>query len=266
MAEVIKDIRSLTKKFRSVTTVPSHKQQQQQQQVQNDVKEDGFDEDFATLRNNVTSMLKANPSWKNEWFTGDSMLIRYLNAFGNASEATEKISQYFQWRYNEGIDDVDPEDPVLAEILAEQGNVVLDEVYDLKGRPILVITPRRHQKNMYTEEQVFRSAVYCLEKISKKCDESQSSGFCMIYNLEGFTKANMDLSFAQRYFKCLKDYYPERIGLGLIINYPPIVHPFWKVIKMWMNPRMRNKFVFCSKKQFKDYVDVDELPVKLFAD
>jgi len=249
--------RSISKKFSSTITETTPA-------TDNNNKNNQNDNDIDAVRENLSAMFSANASWKREWLTGDDMVRRFLKTFPTVVEATEKMVQYFNWRHEESVDDIDPHDPSMEKILAEEGNTVVEGVYDRKGRPILLITPRHHKKNQHPDDLVFKSAVYTLERICQLCDATELKNFCMVYNLEGFTKANMDFTLAQKYFKCLLEYYPERVGVGLIINYPVIVHPFWKIVKVWMNKNMRNKFVFCNKKEFKEYVNPEHIPMSLF--
>ena len=76
----------------------------------------------------------------------------------------------------------------------------------------------------------------------------------------------MDFPLAQKYFKALKDFYPERVGVALIINYPFLIYPVWQVIKLWLSNRLASKFIFCGRKEFNDFVDESLMPLQLFED
>jgi len=206
--------------------------------------------------------MNKKPEWSKDWLT-DGLIRRFLQAFGCVKEATVKITEYFEWRATENVDDINPSDPILKKIIAQHSNIILDDAVDKCGRPIMVIRARNHKKNE-TAAEIFKSAIYYLENLCARCDQTELKDFCMVYDLGGFTTENMDFPLAQKYFKALKDYYPERVGVALIINYPFLIHSVWMVIKLWLNKRLRSKFIFCGRKEFNDFVDEDSLPLELF--
>lgn len=219
-------------------------------------------EDFEALRKTIGNKINKSPNWDSKW-NSDDLLKRFLRTFGTVKDTTEKLIQYFDWRFDEKVDQINPSDPAIKKILSGHSNIVLDGVYDRCGRPIMLIRAKNHRTDEKAED-IWKSAVYYLEKVCKQSDDTQLKDFCMVYDLNGFTSANMDFPLAQKYFKALKNYYPERVGVALIINYPFIIHSVWHVVKLWLNQRLRSKFIFCGEKEFNDFVEVDKFPLQLF--
>ena len=222
------------------------------------------EDDLALLRSTINTKMAENISWKTEW-ADDHLMKRFLRTFVTVQETTTKLIQYFEWRLNEGIDDINFDDPVMKDILALGVNLILDDNYDSCGRPIMIIHTARQYKDNERAEQLFKTAIYFIERMCERCDKTELRQFCVVFDLSNFTMANMDFQFLQRYINCLKDYYPERIGAALVINYPSIIYPLWKVIKLWMNRHLRSKFIFCGEKEFSDFIDITKLSVRLFS-
>ena len=220
------------------------------------------EEDLLQLKNDVNLLMNNNPAWSKDWLT-DGLFTRFLRAFDSVNEATVKMTEYFEWRVTENVDDINPSDPILKKLLAQHSNIIIDDAVDRCGRPIMVIRARNHKKSE-TAEEIFKSAIYYLENLCLRCDKTELQDFCMVYDLGGFTMENMDFPLAQKYFKALTDYYAERVGVALIINYPFLIHSVWMVLKLWLSRRVRSKFVFCGREEFNDFVDEAPLPLQLF--
>lgn len=219
-------------------------------------------EDFDLLSKMVSNRMNENPDWDTKWST-DEVLRRFLQTFCTVPETTEKLVQYFDWRSNEKVDEINPYDPAMKRILTGHSNVILDDTFDRCGRPILVIRARNHRTDENADD-IWKSAVYYLERVCEQSDSTELKDFCLVFDLGGFTTANMDFPLAQKFFKALKDYYPERVGVVLIINYPFLIHSIWMVIKLWLYQRLRSKFIFCGEKEFDEFVDMSKLPLELF--
>jgi len=224
---------------------------------------DVSEKDRTQLKTEIEQMLTEQPAWSRDWLS-DGLYTRFLRAFGTVPEARTKIREYLEWRVSEGVDDINPSDPVLKKLLAQHSNIIIEDATDRCGRPIMVIRARNHKKGE-TAEEMFKSAIYYLEHVCTRSDRTELGEFCMVYDLGGFTMENMDFPLAQKYFKALKDYYPERVGVALIINYPFLIHSVWVVIKFWLSRRLRSKFIFCGRDEFNHFVDESSLPLQLFG-
>ena len=220
------------------------------------------EDNLVQLKNNVNILMSENPAWSKEWVT-NGLCRRFLQTFVSVRDATIKIKEYFEWRLAEKVDYINPCEPAIGGILEQMSNIIIDGAVDRCGRPIMVIKVHNHIKSEIDEE-TFKSAIYHLENLCARCDKTELQDFCMIYDLSGFSIENMDFLFSQKYFKALRDYYPERVGVALIINYPFLIHSVWTVVKLWLSKRLCSKFIFCGRKEFNDFVDETLLPLKLF--
>jgi len=221
------------------------------------------EDEFNALRDVIENKMAATETWKREWLD-DHLLRRFLRTFETVEESAAKITDYFNWRHAEAIDDIDVNEPIMAQLMAQGTNEILENFYDRCGRPIMIIHTARQTKEADKSEQIFKRAMWHIEQMCKRCDACALRNFTIVFNMNNFTMGNSDYTFLQRYVNALRDFYPERIGAGLVINYPPIVYPVWKVAKFWMNKHLRSRFIFCGKAEFNDFIDVENMPVKLF--
>lgn len=107
--------------------------------------------------------------------------------------------------------------------------------------------------------------MYCLESASAAADiQSFDQRVTFIFNLHRFGMSNMDFNFVKTSLHYLMCYYPERIAVCFIVNYPWIFESCWKIIKLWMNDVTRSKFIFAGEKELNDFVDLDALPITIF--
>jgi len=67
----------------------------------------------------------------------------------------------------------------------------------------------------------------------KKCNEDIIDSLCIVFDLQDFSTANMDYQFVKNLIWLLSHYYPERLGVCLIINAPTVFYGCWAVIKPW---------------------------------
>ena len=221
------------------------------------------EEDLQQLSTRMESEMAKNSTWKREWMD-EHMLIRFLRTFKTVEESVVKLTNYFNWRNEEEIDDIDIQHPVMQKLMAQRTNEIPPGFHDRFGRPIMIIYTARQTKEACNTEFIFKRAMWHIEQMCNLCDASASRNFTVIFNMDNFTMGNSDYGFLQRYFNALRDYYPDRIGAALVINYPSLVYPLWKVAKYWMNKHLRSRFIFCGKEEFNDFIDVDTMPVKLF--
>ena len=83
-------------------------------------------------------------------------------------------------------------------------------------------------------EKLTKYAVYVLENAFKKCNEEVIDNVCIVFDLEGFSTANMDYKFVKGIIWILSKQYPERLGVCLVLNSSMFFNACWAVIKPWL--------------------------------
>lgn len=108
-------------------------------------------------------------------------------------------------------------------------------------RPIAIIKVKNHDPQEKDIDKFMRFIVYMFEQACKRCNEDVIDNFCVIVDLEGFSRSYFDTKTVQSLLKFKEiafNHYPSRLGLLLFINSHFIFRAFWSFIKSW--------FVSCS--------------------
>ena len=228
-----------------------------------------YDEDnVEKLKILIEKKLNENTEWKRHWVDEDS-IIRFLKAFLSVDDTLNALYEYCNWRVNEDVDGIAALDaktnPILTKEEAKGRDRILYGHYDRCGRPLLLVTPRNHDGKHGDYVSLFCYILCVLEKMSFLADEkSFDRRYTIIFDLKGFGLSNIDYKFVKESLYMLRYYYPERIGICLIINYPLLFSGCWKVIKFWMHDVTKSKFIFAGKKELTDFVDLRDFPKDLF--
>ncbi|CAG8450561.1 15014_t:CDS:2 [Funneliformis mosseae] len=119
---------------------------------------------------------------------------------------------------------------------------------DYEGRPIVYINVKAHKKSDQNFEILQRFTVYVMETVRLMIEPPVETG-CLVFNMEGFSLANMDLQYVKFMIQCFEAYYPESLGI-LIIHKAPWVFPqVWKVISPLLDPVVASKITFTKTEQ-----------------
>lgn len=86
----------------------------------------------------------------------------------------------------------------------------------------------------------------------------------VILDMSDFSMKNMDYQHAQFLINLLQNYYPESLGLALIVNAPRLFYGCWYIIKSWLDPVVRNKIHFINNpNDLNEFIDLSNLPKRL---
>jgi len=69
---------------------------------------------------------------------------------------------------------------------------------------------------------------------------------CVIFDMTGFSMANMDYGPVKFMIKCFEANYPESLGVVLVHKAPWIFQGIWKIIKGWLDPVVASKVHFTN--------------------
>lgn len=135
--------------------------------------------------------------------------------------------------------------------------------YDRDGRPINYVSVKDHIKGQFTSEQTEKLTVFSME-IGRKLLKYPNESCTVIFDMNEFSMKNMDYEHVQFLINLLQNYYPESLGLALIINSPWLFYSCWFIIKQWLDPVVENKIIFIKNiDQLNKYIHLDYLPKKL---
>lgn len=114
---------------------------------------------------------------------------------------------------------------------------------DKKGRPIVIVRPRFHHSSDQTFEEVEVFTLLLIEYARLMLTEPIDQ-CALIFDLKGFTMANMDYEPVKYMIKAFEAHYPESLGILLIHRAPWIFNGIWQIVKNWLDPVVASKINF----------------------
>ncbi|XP_057296078.1 uncharacterized protein LOC130625015 [Hydractinia symbiolongicarpus] len=222
------------------------------------------EEDLIKLQRLVITEQKTQIDWQDLWLE-ESVLIRFLKAFLTVEDAFTAIQKYCDWRIKYGVENISPHEDCILRETAVGRDLYFKGVEDKCGRPIVVMYPYLHDAYHGDYDSIYRYIVFKLEQMCAVCDINGSRSFCIICDLKGFSMRNMDYQCIKKIVWFMKNCYPERLGVCLVINYPWLFYGCYEIIKHWLNEVTRSKILFCGAKELQDFIDVKNFPVPLIV-
>ncbi|KAH8881433.1 CRAL/TRIO domain-containing protein [Thozetella sp. PMI_491] len=228
-----------------------------------------------SIRSTTWSMVKHdNP---------DALLLRYLRARKwDVEKALVMLISTMNWRLNEmHVDDdimakgegaaaedeksLDAATKKLSADFLAQARMGKSFVHgtDKAGRPICVVRVRMHRQGEHSEESLERYTVYLIETCRFLLKPPVDTA-TLVFDMTGFTMANMDYTPVKFMIKCFEANYPESLGAVLVHKAPWIFQGIWKIIKGWLDPVVASKVHFTNNiKELEEYIPVKQVPKDL---
>ncbi|GET01526.1 CRAL/TRIO domain-containing protein [Rhizophagus clarus] len=130
---------------------------------------------------------------------------------------------------------------------------------DNEGRPITYVNVKAHKKDEQTLEVLQMFTIYVMETVRLMIQPPIETG-CLIFNMEGFSLANMDLQYVKFMIQCFEAYYPESLGILLIHKAPWVFSQVWKIITPLLDPVVASKIHFTKTEQdLKKFIPQEHL-------
>ncbi|CAN8104929.1 unnamed protein product [Discula destructiva] len=231
-----------------------------------------------TLRAAIWSMVKHDHP--------DALALRFLRARKwDVNKALVMLVSTLHWRANEmHVDDEimnngeahmvelskssDPKNKQLGSDFMAQirmGKSFLHGLDD-KGRPICVVRVRCHHQGEQCEESLERYTVYLIETCRMVLRPPVDTA-TVLFDMTGFSMANMDYTPLKFMIKCFEANYPESLGSVLVHKSPWIFQGIWKVIRGWLDPVVASKVHFTNNiKDLEEFIHRSRVPKDLDGD
>ncbi|KAK0725302.1 hypothetical protein B0H67DRAFT_481503 [Lasiosphaeris hirsuta] len=195
-------------------------------------------------------MLVSTMNWRAQDMSVDDDIMK--NGEGAAAEAEKN--------------DSDPAAKRLAhDFLAQarMGKSFLHGV-DKSGRPICHVRVRLHKQGEQIEESLERYTVYLIETCRMVLQPPVDTA-TIVFDMTGFSMANMDYSPVKFMIKCFEANYPESLGAVLVHKSPWLFQAgIWKVIRGWLDPVVANKVHFTNNvKEMEEFIARSQIPKDL---
>ncbi|KAI8067092.1 CRAL-TRIO domain-containing protein [Gongronella butleri] len=205
----------------------------------------------------------------------DAVLLRFLRARKwDLDLAFNMLVNCLRWRIVTRVDDITAlgEHGIkneLNKLKDGMGDSFIDNLHSNKsvlggpdndGRPISYINVRFHKKEDQDHEVIKIMTLYFMES-SRMIVHQPVESSCIVFNLEGFTLANMDFDFVKFLLHCFEAYYPETLGSCLIHKAPWVFSTVWNMITPLLDPVVASKIHFTKNvDELANYVDKKVLP------
>ncbi|KAI9804155.1 MAG: hypothetical protein M1825_001557 [Sarcosagium campestre] len=193
----------------------------------------------------------------------DALLLRFLRARKwDIEKALVMLISTMHWRANEMHVDDDimriGESGALNSSLAATGTAKVEgeeflnqlrlgksflHGVDKTGRPVCIVRVRLHKQGDQSEKTVERYTVYVIET-ARLLLRGPIDTAAIIFDMTGFSLANMDYQPVKFMIKCFEANYPESLGVVLVHKAPWVFQGIWNIIKGWLDPVVASKINF----------------------
>jgi hypothetical protein len=194
----------------------------------------------------------------------DAVLLRWLRARKwNLNNAFEQLFDTLKWRIEWDVQKLvaNGESDLSYEEMRTGKSYYIG--YDRDGRPIIYVSVKDHIKGQFSSEQTEKLTVFSME-IGRKLLRYPMESVTVLFDMNGFSMKNMDYQHVKFLINLLQNYYPESLGLALVINSPWLFNSCWFIIKSWLDPTVENKIHFIQNlDQLNQFIDSNILPKRL---
>ncbi|KAJ3383453.1 hypothetical protein HDU92_004206 [Lobulomyces angularis] len=190
----------------------------------------------------------------------DAICLRFVRARKwDVNKATDMMMKALVWREQYNVKDLlkDAEKLVDVKELKAGKGYLLD--YDKQGRVICYLHVARHFPAETDLKMIERYSVLTVENGRLMLGEGREQT-TLVFDLTGFSLKNMDYAYVKFLLSCFEAYYPESLGLILILNAPSVFNGCFMMIKGWLDPVVASKIKFVSSKEICSYIDKSKLP------
>ncbi|KAL8869375.1 MAG: hypothetical protein Q9174_004319 [Haloplaca sp. 1 TL-2023] len=137
---------------------------------------------------------------------------------------------------------------------------------DKAGRPMCFVRVRLHKQGEQSETSLERYTVYTIETARLLLSPPVDTA-AIVFDMTGFSMANMDYSPVKFMIKCFEANYPESLGVVLVHKSPWIFHSIWKIIKGWLDPVVASKVHFTQNlEELEQFIEKSRIIKELGGD
>ncbi|KXS19710.1 CRAL/TRIO domain-containing protein [Gonapodya prolifera JEL478] len=193
----------------------------------------------------------------------DVMVLRFLRARKwDISKAYIMITNAIKWRLKSDVKGLlEKGESFIGFSSLEKGKGYYLPVTDKLGRPVVCVHVARHHKNDPLIETE-RFTIWEMET-GRQILKYPAEAATIVFDMTDFGLKNMDYPFVKILISVLEAYYPECLGLLLIVNAPWVFNGVWKIIKPLIDPVVASKIRFAKISEVPTWIEKDALPTSL---
>ncbi|KAL8679751.1 MAG: hypothetical protein Q9186_003967 [Xanthomendoza sp. 1 TL-2023] len=137
---------------------------------------------------------------------------------------------------------------------------------DKEGRPMCFVRVRLHRQGEQSETSLERYTVYTIET-ARLLLASHVDTAAIVFDMTGFSMANMDYGPVKFMIQCFEANYPESLGVVLVHKSPWIFQGIWNIIKGWLDPVVASKVHFTKNiEELEHFVEKSHIIKELGGD
>jgi hypothetical protein len=194
----------------------------------------------------------------------DVILLRWLRARKwQISSAVQLMMNTLQWRSEWGVRKLleKGESDLIVEECSSGKTYHMGK--DKFGRPVTYVHANEHIKGQFPFESTEKFIVLNME-LGRYLVESHIEEGTVVLDMGNVTLKNLDYQHIKFMINTMQNYYPECLGLALVVNAPWTFNTIWNVIRPWLDPIVESKIRFIkNSKDLIEYIDSSNIPQRL---
>ena len=190
----------------------------------------------------------------------DTLLLRFLRARKwILLDATVMLLDTLYWHKSFGVGKLMREgEPAVLEYLLTCGKHYAWNV-DHKGRLVIWITSRLHDKNRQTLQQNLEALVYLVEQ-ARRMMAPGTETVSLVFDLADAPYSSLDLPSIQGDIHVLQNYYPECLGACYVVDAPWIFHGLYRIVKGFLDPAVVAKVNLIDSEELVKFIHPSMVP------
>ncbi|KAH8151619.1 uncharacterized protein LAJ45_04241 [Morchella importuna] len=220
---------------------------------------DASDDKYGQTKEFKAALASQTPAELREAFWGmvkhdnpDGLLLRFLRARKwDVDKALVMMVATMNWRSKEmNVQEVISKGEEAYAASPDQGFIKQLRMgksflhgTDKEGRPICFVRVRLHKQADQSEEALEKYTVYIMETARLMLRDPVDTA-AVVFDMSGFSMANMDYAPVKYLIKCFEAHYPESLGVCLVHKAPWIFQSIWSIIRGWLDPVVASKIHF----------------------
>ncbi|KAK7529784.1 uncharacterized protein J3D65DRAFT_607477 [Phyllosticta citribraziliensis] len=137
---------------------------------------------------------------------------------------------------------------------------------DKDGRPMCFVRVRLHRQGEQSDPSLERFTVYTIETARMMLRPPVDTA-TVVFDMTGFSMANMDYTPVKFMIKCFEANYPESLGAVLVHKAPWVFQGIWTIIRGWLDPVVAGKVHFTrNTDELAAFVPRNQIPSELGGD
>jgi len=203
---------------------------------------------------------------KTKKWCDDACLCRFLRARDwDVPKAKEMLEATTKWRMETKPDEITYEEIHHA---GSTGDLYISQGKDRKGRVIVYMRPGKSKDTPEIRSQYVRHMAWIMETGCDSLDTPHTAQEKLTWivdfegcKISGGIEENVKMS--RDTINVMQNMYPERLGMGFILNPPLPFFVLWKVVGAFLDPVTKRKIQFIRKKKdfplLLEFIDKSQL-------